>query len=127
MGKELGEDAEIVMVEINRDAAKAAEENVDMADAPPKVTIMVGDALDVIPALQGPFDFAFIDAKKNDYLMYLKFAENKFHCGTVVVADNAGFRAEQMRDYLDYVRNSCKYKSRYVQVEDDGLEISVRI
>jgi predicted O-methyltransferase YrrM len=125
--KELDKDAEVVTVEINSNAAKAVEENIEKADIPPKVTIIVGDAIEVIPTLNGPFDFAFIDAKKNDYLRYLKLAESKFHSGTVVAADNAGFRAEQMSDYLDYVRNSGNYGSRYLQVEDDGLEISVRI
>jgi predicted O-methyltransferase YrrM len=51
----------------------------------------------------------------------------KFQKGTVVVADNAGIFAEQMSDYLDYVRNSGNYRSHFVQVDDDGLEISVRI
>jgi predicted O-methyltransferase YrrM len=127
MGKELDEDAEVVTVEINRDAAKAAKENVEKADISPKVTIILGNAVEVIPALNGPFDFAFIDAKKNEYLKYLKLAEDKFQRGTVVVADNVGISGDQMSDYLNYVRNSGNYGSRYVQVEDDGLEISVRI
>jgi predicted O-methyltransferase YrrM len=54
MGKELGEDAEIVTVEINRDAANAAEENVDMADVPPKVTIRVGGCIRCYPCVTGP-------------------------------------------------------------------------
>jgi hypothetical protein len=32
-----------------------------------------------------------------------------------------------MSDYLDYVRNFGKYQSRYVQVGDDGIEISVKL
>lgn len=32
-----------------------------------------------------------------------------------------------MNDYLNYVRNSGNYKSRYVQVGDDGVEISVKL
>jgi hypothetical protein len=32
-----------------------------------------------------------------------------------------------MSDYLDYVRNSGRFKSRYVQVGDDGVEISVKL
>ena len=44
-----------------------------------------------------------------------------------MVADNAGIFADQMRDYLNYVRRSKKYESRYVAVGEDGLEISVRM
>ncbi len=31
-----------------------------------------------------------------------------------------------LKDYLDYVRSSGKYDSKYVQVGDDGLEISTK-
>jgi hypothetical protein len=41
-------------------------------------------------------------------------------------ADNAGIFADQMGDYLDYVRNSGKYRSRYIQVGEDGIEISIK-
>jgi hypothetical protein len=48
------------------------------------------------------------------------------HKGNVVVEDNAGIFADQMRDYLDYLSTSSNYSGRYVQVGDDGLEIGVR-
>jgi len=32
-----------------------------------------------------------------------------------------------MRNYLDYVRSSGKYRSRYVPVGEDGLEVSVKL
>jgi len=49
------------------------------------------------------------------------------HSGSVVFADNAGIFAEQIGDYLNYVRNSGKYRSRYMQVGEDGVEISVKL
>ena len=77
--------------------------------------------------MNGSFDFAFIDAEKTEYRQYLKSAEEKLRNGGVVFADNAGIFADQMKDYLDYVRGSGKYKSRYVQVGDDGVEISFKL
>lgn len=127
MGKELDEKAEIVTIEIHRDEAELAGENILKANIPPKVKIITGDALVVIPTLKGYFDFAFIDAEKSEYLRYLSLAENKFRKKAVVVADNAGIFAEQMSDYLNYVRNSGKYQSRYVQVGEDGMEISIKL
>jgi hypothetical protein len=32
-----------------------------------------------------------------------------------------------MKDFLDYVRTSGKYRSKYVPVGADGLEISVKL
>src|SRR5665647_2673812 len=60
IGKELDERAEIVTIEIHRDEAETSGKNVLKANIPPKVKIIEGNALEVIPTLQGPFDFAFI-------------------------------------------------------------------
>jgi predicted O-methyltransferase YrrM len=127
MGKEMPHDSEIVTIEIHRDEAELAAQNVTKANIPAKVTIINGNAIDVIPTLRGPFDLAFIDAEKKEYMQYLNLAEPKLHGGTVVFADNAGMFADQMTDYLRYVRNSGKYRSRYIQVGDDGVEISVKL
>jgi predicted O-methyltransferase YrrM len=127
IGKELDANAQITTIEIHAGEAKAARENVRRAKIPPKVHVVVGDARKVIPTLKVCFDAVFIDAEKTEYLQYLKLMEDKLHEGTVVVADNAGIFADQMKDYLDYVRNSGKYKSKYVQVGEDGVEISIKL
>ena len=127
MGKELNNKAEIVTIEIHRDEAELAGKNIVRANIPPKIKIITGDALQVILTLKGPFDFAFIDAEKSEYYQYLTLAEDKLVKGAVIVADNAGIFADQMHDYLTYVRNSGKYQSRYVQVGEDGVEISVKL
>jgi predicted O-methyltransferase YrrM len=127
MGKEMDSQTEIVTIEIHRDEAKLAGENIVRANIAAKIKIITGDALQVIPTLQGMFDFAFIDAEKSEYFQYLKLAEDKLRTGAVVFADNAGVFTDQMRDYLDYVRNSGKYESHYVQVGGDGVEISVKL
>jgi predicted O-methyltransferase YrrM len=94
---------------------------------PPTIDVIVGDALEVLPKLTGEFDMVFIDADKSEYMDYLRLAEDKLHKGSVIVADNAGIFARQMRNYLDYVRSSGKYKSKYVPVGEDGLEVSVKL
>ena len=127
IGKELDETARITTIEIHAKEARAAEQNIERSEIPPKVNVIVGNALDVIPTLKGCFDAVFIDAEKTEYLQYLKLMEDNLHEGTVVVADNAGIFADQMQDYLDYVRNSGKYKSKYVQVGEDGVEISFKL
>jgi predicted O-methyltransferase YrrM len=127
IGKELGEEATITTIEIHASEAKAAEENVKRAGIPAKVNIIVGDALKVIPMLKHCYDAVFIDAGKSEYSQYLRLMEDKLHVGTVVVADNAGIFADQMRDYLDYVRNSGKYNSRFFQVGEDGVEVSFKM
>ena len=45
IGKELDENAEIVTIEIHRDEAEAAGENILRANIPPKIKIITGDAI----------------------------------------------------------------------------------
>jgi predicted O-methyltransferase YrrM len=127
MGRELGSEAHLITIEIHADEAKVARENLRKARVPAKTKVMVGDARDIIPRLKGKFDMVFIDANKSEYLEYLRLVEDRLHEGSVIVADNAGIFADEMRDYLDYVRSSGKYSSEYISVGDDGLEVSAKL
>jgi predicted O-methyltransferase YrrM len=127
MGKELRSETHLITIEIHDDEARIARRNVERAKIPPTVKVIVGDAKEVIPRLQGEFDLVFVDAEKSEYLEYLQLVETKLHKGSRIVADNAGIFADQMNDYLSYVRSSGKYSSRFVPVGDDGLEISVKL
>jgi len=135
MGKELGSDAHLITIEIDANNAKIAKENIRKAEIPPTVEVLVGDAIEVIPRLEATFDLVFIDADKTEYMDYLRLIEEKLHKGSVIVADNV----EHAPPYLDYVRSSGKYSSRFVPVgpvtvghyrcrrREDGLEISVKL
>jgi len=54
------------------------------------ITMLEGDAHDVLPTLasQAPFDMVFIDADKNSYNDYLDWAEVNIRQGGLIVADN---------------------------------------
>lgn len=127
MGKELGSDTHLVTIEIHADEARRAEENIRRAAIQPNVEMLIGNATEILPKLKEKFDLVFIDASKTEYLNYLRLVEDKLPKGSVVIADNAGASANRMRDYLEYVRSSGKYSSRYVPVGRDGLEISVKL
>ena len=127
MAKELQSDTCLTTIEIHADEAELARENIKKAQVSATVDVVVGDAIKVLPKLSGKFDMVFIDAEKSEYLAYLCLVEKKLHKGSVVIADNAGVFADQMKDYLDYVRSSGKYRSRYVPVGEDGLEVSFKL
>ena len=126
MGRELDSGSEIISIEIDVDEAETARENIRRAKISPRVEVQTGGALDLIPKLEGQFDLVFIDAAKEEYLDYLKLAEPKLNSGGVVVADNAGIFANQMMNYLSYVRRSGRYTSTFIPVGSDGLEISIK-
>jgi len=127
MAKNLDSDARLVTIEIDTEEAEIAKKNIAQANLAHIIQVIVGDAKKVIPRLRGKFDFVFIDAEKTEYLDYLKAVESHLHKGSVVVADNAGRFAKEMKNYLTYVRSSGRYESRYRQIGDDGLEISGKL
>jgi predicted O-methyltransferase YrrM len=127
MGRELGEGSEIVTIEFDRDEAEQARANIARAELSPRVEVLIGDALEIIPTLEGSFDMVFLDAAKHQYLDYLRLVEDKLHSGSVVVADNVSFMSRSMKGYLDHVRSSGKYESELHQSGGDGIEISVKL
>jgi predicted O-methyltransferase YrrM len=127
IARELENDAHLISIEIHAAEAETARENIRKARVKPAIEVIVGDAVKVIPTLSGDFDLVFVDAEKTEYRKYLQLVEDRLHEGSVVVADNAGIFAGQMKDYLDYVRFSGKYHSHYLPVGNDGLEVSVRL
>jgi len=77
------------------------------------ITLIEGDALEVIPTLKTKFDVVFLDATKKDYLNYLK--ATKLNKNALIIADNtlsyspdSKMRNSEikMKDFLDYARKS---------------------
>jgi predicted O-methyltransferase YrrM len=119
--------ASITTLEINPRSAKKALENFKLADVSNRVDLIIGNALDTIPKLNKKFDFLFLDARKKEYIDYLRLVESKLKKGAVVFADNVGVFENELRDYLLYVRDSGNYTSRTVNVGEDAVEISVKL
>lgn len=118
---------EIISLEISPEMADRAMKNISEAGLDDMIRIIVGDALENIPKISRTFDFVFIDAAKIQYYDYLKLLEKhkQLISPCVIVADNAKIFADRIRSYLDYVRNSSRYKSTYYDFGEDGMEVSV--
>jgi predicted O-methyltransferase YrrM len=117
----------LLCIEANEYLAKFVKSNVEAAGLSRKVRVVVGDALRAIPLLPGRFDFVLIDARKEDYLDYLRQLEPKLVPGAVVVADNTGVFRRDVTPYLQYVRDpSSPWQSREYDFGDDTMEVSVR-
>jgi predicted O-methyltransferase YrrM len=116
----------LTCLEANDYLAKFVKANVAEAGLGSRVRVVVGDALRAIPLLPGRFDFVFIDARKEDYLDYLRQLEPKLTADAVVVADNTGVFRRDVANYLEYVRDpSGPWQSRQHDFGDDAMEVSV--
>lgn len=117
-------------IDIDKDMVAATKENLAKVGLDKVVTCIESDALKALPTIEGPIDFAFLDAVKTDYLKYLQLVEPKLKVGAVVVADNVIQSARQMKDFLDYVQTSPNYDTviiRSSMEKNDGMSISYKI
>jgi predicted O-methyltransferase YrrM len=124
----------VITIEIDKVNAKIAKKNIEDAALANKVKVLSGSALEIVPKLHENFDMVFLDARKDEYLKYLNLVEKNLIKNAVVVADNVGTFGKSLNDYLEYVRNSGRYKSRTIQTElefnegvKDAIEISIKI
>jgi len=115
----------LTCVEQNPYLARFVEYNIQAAGLGRRVKVVTGDALRVLPLLRGPVDFLLIDAKKEDYLDYLRAVEPRLLKGALLVADNTGMYRRDVKPYLDHVRTDPRYQSREHDFGFDCMEVSI--
>ncbi len=125
MGFEKNE-GKLYTIEILPRFVKECRENIEKVGLEDSVECIEGDALEVMPELEGTFDFLFIDAVKSDYFKYFKIMEPKLEKGAVIVADNTIQYADAMKDFLDYMRENPDYDMVNIQTTQekrDGMAV----
>jgi predicted O-methyltransferase YrrM len=76
----------------------------------------LADAHDLVPKLDGPFDFVFIDADKEWYTNYAKAVLPKLTVGGLLTAHNVsqwGGRRQQTGDYSGWVRSQPNLETNF--------------
>ncbi len=120
----------LITIDIDPKMVEQCRENVKKMGLEKTVTVIEGDALEVIPKLEGKFDFIFLDAVKQDYFKYFKAARPLLKPGSVIVADNVIRFADQMRDFLDAMQNDPDYDMVIIKCSEekrDGMALIYKI
>jgi len=78
---------------------QVARKNIDAAGLSHKVKVIIGPAVDTLATItgDGTFDFAFIDADKENNLNYFNHAKRLVRSNGVIIVDNI-FRNGQLVD-----------------------------
>jgi caffeoyl-CoA O-methyltransferase len=82
----LSPDGKMITIDINAELEKKVREN--FAGARDKIEYRIGNALEIIPALNEIFDLVFIDADKSNYINYFDLVIDKVRPGGFILADN---------------------------------------
>ena len=126
----------VISVEKDEKLATIARKNIRNSRLSNLIQVIIGDAIRVIPNLKTKFNMIFLDAAKNEYLRYLQLVEEYglLEKRAVIVADNVILFENEMKNYLDYIRNSGKYISHTTETSleftknvTDALEVSISL
>lgn len=142
MGENTPDTTRITTIENYDKRIPIAKDNFKRAGMEKKITLIEGDANEVLKELTGPYDFIFMDAAKAQYIVILPEIIRLLKKGGVLVTDNVLQEGDiiesrygvtrrnrtiydRMREYLYAVTHSDELKSTILPI-GDGITISVK-
>ncbi len=137
------EDCRITTIEKYEKRIPIARENFKKAGKEEDITLLAGDATEILKELTGPYDLIFMDAAKGQYIHFLPDILKLLPAGGVLVSDNvlqdgdvmesrfAVTRRDRtihsrMREYLYELKHNEQLCTDILPV-GDGITVSVKL
>ncbi len=137
----LDKDVEIITVERNETMIEKAKQNIKDAGCENNITILEGDAEELLKNIEGTFDMIFLDAAKGQYQLFYDMIIDKLKVDGLLISDNILYKGmvahddfvvrrkktivKRMRNYLDYISN-CEYLDTSLIPIGDGVALSYK-
>lgn len=135
-------DMHITTIENYEKRIPIAKANFEKAGKTEQITLLEGDAAELLKTLDEPFDFIFMDAAKGQYLAFLPDCVRLLKEGGILITDNVLQDGEimesrfavtrrnrtihtRMREYLYAVKHHPLLESSILPV-GDGITLSVK-
>ncbi len=116
----------LITIEIDKVRYLKAKANFKKAGVEEYIDSRLGDAHELVPALQGKFDFVFSDADKYWYKNYFLALDPKLEVGGCYTAHNTSMRIRGVRDFLEYIESLDNYKTTFAGKSRSGLSVSYK-
>ncbi len=84
----LQEGGKLITIDVNAELEEMVRKYFKLAGAENKIDYRIGNAMQIIPALNEKFDLVFIDADKENYSNYYDLVFDKVNTGGYIIADN---------------------------------------
>jgi predicted O-methyltransferase YrrM len=114
---------QVVAIEHDSQRAAFARDNFRRAEVENVVTLLHGDARQLLARQTGPFDFVFLDAEKSEYADYLRAVLPLVRTGGLIVGDDTQSLRAQMTEYVTLAFSHPDLESVEVPI-DDGIIVS---
>ena len=142
MSEYISEESRITTIENYEKRIPVARENFRRAGKEDQITLIEGDAAEVLKTLDGPYDFIFMDAAKGQYIHYLPDILRLLPPGGCLVSDNvmqdgdvieSRFAVERrnrtiharMREYLYELKHNDSLTTSIIPL-GDGVAVSIK-
>ena len=123
-------DCKIVTIENYEKRIPVAKENFKRAGKDEQITLLEGDAMQILPTLSGEFDMIFMDAAKGQYINFMPDILRLLKSGGVLVSDNVLQDGDIIEShYVVERRNRTIYKRMreymYELTHNEGLVTAI--
>ncbi|EFX40698.1 MULTISPECIES: O-methyltransferase [Streptococcus] len=96
--------AKIKTIDRNPEMISFAKENFAKFDSRKQITLLEGDAVDILSTLTGTYDFVFMDSAKSKYIVFLPEILKHLEVGGVVVLDDVFQGGDIAKDIMEVRR-----------------------
>jgi caffeoyl-CoA O-methyltransferase len=116
----------LTTIEIDPERHRTALANFKEAGLAEYVDARLADAHELVPSLEGPFDFVFSDADKEWYPKYLDAVWPKIAPGGCFTAHNVTMRGSAIREFLDALKKLPDGRTTIDKKSSAGLSITYK-
>lgn len=88
LARGLGKNGRLITLDINDELETMVRGFFKKSGIQDRIDYRLGNALDIIPTLEGNFDMVFIDADKANYIKYYDLVVDRVNPGGIILADN---------------------------------------
>jgi len=114
-------DGKLITLDINEELEDRVRNYFKESPFHNQIDYRIGNALEIIPALDANFDLVFIDADKENYARYYDLVINRVPLGGYILADNVLWSGKVLDEKADKDTKAIKEFNRKVQ-EDSRVE-----
>jgi len=97
-------DAKIMTIDRNEEMIAFAKENFARFDQRKQITLLEGDAVDLLEHIEQRFDLIFMDSAKSKYIVFLPEVLKRLEVGGVVILDDIFQGGDVARDIMEVRR-----------------------
>lgn len=117
----------LITIDIDERRHRIALANFKEAGLAAYIDARLGDAHDLVPKLEGPFDFVFSDADKDWYTNYFVAVWPRLERGGCFTAHNvSGGRMTGIREFLDHLKTVPDAETTIDRSSSAGLSITFK-